>query len=186
MIIYAKTLMLIILDRDGVVNEDSDDYIKTPDEWMPIPGSLQAIADLNHAGHQVVIATNQSGIARGLYTENDLTAIHLKMIVALAEVGGHIDGIFYCSHHPEENCKCRKPQPGMLIQIAQQFKINLQDALLIGDAERDITCAQAVHCPAWLLRTGKGMRTLASSSLLSDVPVFDDLSAAVSEILSFR
>jgi D-glycero-D-manno-heptose 1,7-bisphosphate phosphatase len=175
--------MLIILDRDGVINEDSDDFIKTPAEWVAIPGSLEAIAALNRAGHQVVVATNQSGIARGLYTDNDLTAIHQKMIVALAEVGGYLDGIFYCPHHPDENCICRKPRSGMLMQIAEQFKINLQQALLIGDAERDITCARAVHCPAWLLRTGKGVRTLVSGSLLEDVPVFDDLSAAVSEIL---
>lgn len=177
--------MLIILDRDGVINEDSDEYIKTPAEWTPISGSLQAIADLNRAGHQVVVTTNQSGIARGLYTENDLTAIHQKMIVALAEVGGHLDGIFYCVHHPDENCKCRKPKPGMLMQIADLYKINFQEqALAIGDAERDIVSARAVNCPAWLLRTGKGMRTLAHSSLIEDVPVFDDLAAAVREILA--
>lgn len=175
--------MLIILDRDGVINEDSDNYIKTPAEWIPIRGSLQAIADLNRAGHHVVVATNQSGIARGFYTENDLTAIHQKMIAALAEEGGHLDGIFYCPHHPDEQCSCRKPKPGMLMQIAEQFKINLRDALLMGDAERDIVCAQAVHCPAWLLKTGKGMRTLAGGSLLEDVLVFEDLAAAVKEIL---
>ncbi len=177
--------MLVILDRDGVINEDSDDFIKSPSEWIPIPNSLQAIAALNKAGHQVVIATNQSGIARGLFTEQDLTAIHQKMQVALAAVGGHIDGIFYCPHHPDEGCDCRKPRPEMLLQIAEQFKVDLRQALLIGDAERDILCAQAVDCPAWLVMTGKGMRVL-SRKVLTGVPIYADLAAAVAQIKQHR
>lgn len=175
--------MLIILDRDGVINEDSDDYIKTPAEWMPIPGSLEAIARLNGAGHQVAVATNQSGIARGLYTEEGLQQIHALMQHQLAKVGGHIDAIFYCPHLPAENCTCRKPKPGLLLQIAAYFKADLKDALLIGDAARDIECAKAAGCPAVLVKTGKGLRTLGTSSDIQ-VDVFDDLAAVVNAILA--
>ncbi len=175
--------MLIILDRDGVINEDSDDYIKTPAEWIPIPGSLKAIAALNHAGYQVAIATNQSGIARGLYTEAGLAEIHATLLLQLAAVGGHIDAIFYCPHHPDENCVCRKPKPGLLLQIAAQFKVDLKDALMVGDAARDIECAQAVGCPAVLVKTGKGMQVLATNNA-PDVPVFEDLAAVVATLLS--
>jgi D-glycero-D-manno-heptose 1,7-bisphosphate phosphatase len=170
--------MLIILDRDGVINEDSDDYIKTPAEWIPIPGSLKAIAALNHAGYTVVVATNQSGIARGLYTEAGLAEIHATMQRQLAAVGGHIDAIFYCRHHPDEHCACRKPKPGLLLQIAAEFKIDIEKALMVGDAARDIECAQAVGCPAVLVKTGKGMRTLEAKNV-PDVPVFEDLAAVV-------
>lgn len=171
--------MLIILDRDGVINEDSEDYIKSAAEWIPIPGSLEAIAALNQAGHTVVIATNQSGIGRGLYTEQDLQQIHDKMRLALAKVGGHIDGIFYCPHHPDENCDCRKPRPGLLLQIAKLFHTDFQDAIFIGDAERDIASAKAVHCKAILVKTGKGARTLANRKKWHDVLVYDNLAAAV-------
>lgn len=172
--------MLVILDRDGVINQDSDEYIKTPAEWIPIPGSLEAIAALNRAGHMVVVATNQSGIARGLFTEQDLAAIHTTMQQALADIGGHIDAIFYCPHHPDAHCQCRKPLPGLLRQIANQYQTDLSTALLVGDAARDIACAQAVGCPAVLVRTGKGLRTLQSPL---DVPVYDDLAAVVRELL---
>lgn len=174
--------MLIILDRDGVINEDSDDYIKTPEEWLPIPGSLEAIAQLNRAGHQVVVATNQSGVGRGLYNEDTLKEIHATMERALAAVGGHLDGIFYCPHPPEANCSCRKPKPGLLFEIAKQFQTDLKNALMIGDAARDIDCAKAANCPAVLVKTGKGMRTLADSKNLS-VPVFENLAAVVAMIL---
>jgi D-glycero-D-manno-heptose 1,7-bisphosphate phosphatase len=177
--------MFIILDRDGVINEESDVYIKNPDEWLPIPGSLQAIAALNKAGHSVVIATNQSGIARGLYTEEGLKQIHNKMLQALAKEGGHIDGIFYCPHHPDQNCFCRKPQPGLLLQIAQQYDVDLQKALFIGDSMRDITCAKAVGCKPILVKTGKGLTTLAMQSHwdIKEVPVFANLQTAVAKIL---
>lgn len=175
--------MLIILDRDGVINEDSDEFIKTPEEWRPIPGSLAAIAQLNRAGHIVIIATNQSGIGRGLYTEQDLQQIHAKMQKNLAEEGGHIDGIYYCPHHPDQDCACRKPKPGLLKKIAQDYGIELKQALLIGDAERDIRAAQAVNCPAVLVKTGKGLKTQASLTWSQDVPVYADLSEAVKIIL---
>ncbi len=175
--------MMIILDRDGVINEDSDEYIKTPAEWIPIPSSLTAIAALNRAGHTVVIATNQSGIARGLYTEQDLTQIHAKMQHELARVGGHIDAIFYCPHHPDDHCECRKPRPGLLLQIAAHFQVRLADALMVGDTARDIECAQAVGCPAVLVKTGKGMQTWLAHAEKLPAPVYEDLAAVVKHLL---
>lgn len=176
--------MLIILDRDGVINEDSDDYIKTPDEWIPIPGSLEAIAKLNQAGHQVVVVTNQSGIARGLYDEKTLDEIHVKMKRMLAEVGGHLDGIFYCPHHPDDQCDCRKPKPGLMHQVAEALQTNFHNALMVGDAERDIDCAHAAGCKAVLVLTGKGRRLLEHSPNWEKTPKFEDLSCVVEEILA--
>ena len=180
--------MLIILDRDGVINEDSDAYIKNPSEWIPIPGSLNAIAILNRAGHKVVIATNQSGIARKLYTEAQLHDIHEKMHQSLAKVGGHIDGIFYCPHHPDDHCSCRKPQPGLLLQIAEQFKTNFKNALMIGDTINDIKCAQAVNCNAILVKTGKGVRTLNAHELeqYPHIRIFENLSHVVEALTMYH
>jgi D-glycero-D-manno-heptose 1,7-bisphosphate phosphatase len=181
--------MLIILDRDGVINEDSDDYIKTPEEWIPIPGSLEAISTLNRAGHLVVVATNQSGIARGLYTEAGLAKIHQRMQDALAQVGGHIDAIFYCPHHPDTHCHCRKPKAGLLQEIAKKYHTDFKDAVMIGDAVRDIACAKTAGCPAILVRTGKGklaanIETLSAAEVLTlqDVPIFEDLAAVVASL----
>lgn len=176
--------MLIILDRDGVINQDSSEYIKSPAEWIAIPGSLEAITALNRAGHTVVVATNQSGLARGLFTENDLKAIHNKMLQELAVVGGHLDGIFYCPHHPDDGCECRKPKAGLLLQIAQKLQLTqgFQDAYMIGDSERDILCAKAVNCKAIFVKTGKGIQEL-STQKGTDVPIFEDLAAAVRAIL---
>jgi D-glycero-D-manno-heptose 1,7-bisphosphate phosphatase len=175
--------MLIILDRDGVINEDSKDYIKSPAEWLPIPNSLEAIAKLNRAGHTVVVATNQSGLSRDLFSQQDLDAIHQKMHDTLAAVGGHVDGIFYCPHHPDDHCDCRKPKPGLLLQIAARFHSDFSDALMVGDAERDIACAKAVNCKAVLVKTGKGTASLEQSTLLQDVPVYADLAAVVEAVL---
>lgn len=175
--------MLIVLDRDGVINVDSDDFIKTPDEWVPIPGSLEAIARLNRAGCLVVVATNQSGIGRGLFTEQDLKRIHKKMVQLLAMVGGHVDGIFYCPHHPDAHCNCRKPKPGMLIQIADQFHAQRSDMWVIGDAERDVECGIAYGCNACLVRTGKGMFTLHQHLSWKNVLICDDLASAVDRLL---
>ncbi|MFT3741942.1 MAG: D-glycero-beta-D-manno-heptose 1,7-bisphosphate 7-phosphatase [Gammaproteobacteria bacterium] len=174
---------MIILDRDGVINEDSPHFIKNPAEWHPIPGSLEAIAALNRAGHQVVVATNQSGIGRGLFTEADLQQIHDKMQRALAEVGGHLDGIFYCPHHPDAGCDCRKPKPGLLHQIVAQFNIDLRQAVLIGDDERDIVCAQAVECPAILVTTGKGKNHVEKAASWNHVRVFKNLAEAAHEFI---
>lgn len=174
--------MLIILDRDGVINQDSPDFIKSAEEWVPISNSLEAIAKLNKAGHIVTIASNQSGIGRGLFSEQDLAKIHEKMINELTKVGGHIDAIYYCPHTPADNCECRKPKPGLLIQIAQQFNTDFNNALLVGDAERDIRAAQAVNCPAVLVKTGKGLETLKNNTL-AGVDIYEDLAAVVENIL---
>lgn len=174
--------MLIILDRDGVINHDSDHYIKSPDEWLPIDGSLAAIAALKKAGHQVVIATNQSGIARGLYDEATLARIHEKMADLLSEYDVVIDGIYYCPHHPDEQCCCRKPAPGLLQQIAQDFDADLSKAVMVGDKLTDIEVASVMHCPAVLVKTGKGERTLAKGLGDFQVQVFDDLAHWVNQL----
>jgi D-glycero-D-manno-heptose 1,7-bisphosphate phosphatase len=176
--------MLIILDRDGVINEDSDEYVKSPDEWMPIPGSLEAIAKLNQAGHQVAVVTNQSGIGRGFYTEEALLQMHQKMQQLLENVGGHVDGIFYCPHHPDEGCDCRKPKPGLMHQVAEAFHSDFSDALTVGDSKRDIEAAHLVNCKAVLVRTGKGMRTLDYYPDWSLAPVYDDLLTVVNSLLA--
>ena len=169
--------MLIILDRDGVINYDSDHYIKSPDEWQAIPGSLARIAEWKRAGHQVVVATNQSGIARGLYSDSVLQEIHQKMQTQLAEHGAELDGIYYCPHHPDDHCACRKPEPGLLLQIKQDFDADLSQALLVGDSLRDLQAAEQVGCPACLVRTGKGERTLAAHTI--STPVFDALATVI-------
>ncbi len=175
---------LVILDRDGVINEDSDDYIKSVDEWLPIPGSLEAIARLNHAGITVTVASNQSGIGRGLFSLEDLNQMHAKFQRALARVGGHIDGIFFCPHTPEAKCSCRKPAPGLLRSIGLRFCRPLAEVPVIGDTERDVQAALTARAKPMLVRTGKGNRTLQQHPELARYPVFDDLAAAVDHLLS--
>lgn len=174
---------MVILDRDGVINQDSDDFIKTEDEWIPIPGSLESIARLNHAGILVVVATNQSGIGRGLIAPEDLNRMHAKLHRGLARVGGHVDGIFFCPHSPEANCTCRKPAPGLLRSIGLRFGLPLAGAVAIGDSKRDLDAATAVWAQPVLVRTGKGERTLAVHPELKDLPCFDDLAEAVDYLL---
>ncbi len=174
--------MLVILDRDGVINHDSDDYIKSPDEWLPIDGSLEAISQLIKAGHQVVVATNQSGIARGYYTLATLDDIHNKMHGLLAELDVELHGVYYCPHHPDEGCDCRKPAPGMLEQIAKDFNTDLSQAVMLGDKLSDIQVAQAAGCPAVLVRTGRGEQTIAKGKGLDGVEVYDDLSSWVESL----
>ncbi len=149
--------MLVILDRDGVINADSPDFIKSPEEWHALPGSLETIAALKRAGHQVVVSTNQSGVCRGYFTLTTLLAIHRKMETELALVGGFLDGIYFCPHRTEDNCPCRKPQAGMLLQIAKDFTTDLsQNAIVFGDSPRDIEAAAAVSCPAVLVNSPQG------------------------------
>lgn len=174
---------LIVLDRDGVINQDSDNFIKSPEEWIPIEGSLEAITRLNQAGYRVVVATNQSGIARGLFDLDTLMAIHEKMNRLLAKLGGQIDGVFYCPHGPDDDCRCRKPQPGMFEEIGQRFDTAMHDTLSVGDSLRDLLAARAVGSTAFLLRSGKGERTLLDPDLPKDIEVFDDLSAFVDFLL---
>jgi D-glycero-D-manno-heptose 1,7-bisphosphate phosphatase len=151
-------LKLIILDRDGTINEDRDDYVKSPDEWVPIPGALEAIARLNHAGWHTVVATNQSGLARGLFDTGAMNAVHTKMNQALAKVGGRIDAVFFCPHGPSEGCRCRKPLPGLFEMIAERYGVELTDVPLVGDTLRDLEAGAAVGCQPHLVRTGKGAR----------------------------
>jgi len=177
-----KDKKLVILDRDGVINQDSAEYIKSPEEWIAIPGSLEAIAALNKAGYKVVIATNQSGLGRGYFSHATLEAMHQKMTQELHEVGGRIDGIFICPHRPEQDCECRKPEPGLLLDIQKGFEISLEDAVLIGDAERDIKAALSVNCDAVLVKTGKGKLTLDMYNVPENVSVFENLSEAVNKL----
>jgi D-glycero-D-manno-heptose 1,7-bisphosphate phosphatase len=179
-----RAVKLIVLDRDGVVNRDSDQFIKSPDEWRPIPGSLEAIARLNHAGYRVVIATNQSGIGRGLFEMATLNAIHEKMHKALALVGGRIDALFYCPHTADAQCECRKPKTGMLREIGVRFGVDLADVPCIGDSLRDLTAAAAVGAQPILVLTGKGEQTLRNGDCPRDTVIFPDLAFAASALLS--
>lgn len=149
-------MKLVILDRDGTVNEDSNDYIKSPDEWTPLPGALEAIARLNHAGWHVVIASNQSGLGRGLFDVSTLNAMHAKMHGLLADVGGRVDAVFYCPHAPEAGCHCRKPEPGLLEQIGERYGIDLKGVPMVGDTLNDVLVAVAAGCEPHLVLTGKG------------------------------
>ena len=175
-------MKLVILDRDGVINHDSDQFIKSPEEWKPIPGSLTAIARLNQAGYRVVVATNQSGIGRGLFETDTMIAIHDKMFKALAQVGGHIDAIFFCPHTHEDNCECRKPKPGMFREIAARFNADLAGVPAIGDSLRDLQSAQAAGAQPVLVLTGKGRKTADDPALPPDTLVFPDLAAAAAHI----
>ena len=148
-------MKLVILDRDGTLNEDSADYIKSPDEWVPLPGALEAVARLNHAGWHVAIASNQSGLGRGLFDEATLNAIHAKMHQMLALVGGRVDAVFYCPHTPDDACHCRKPEPGLFEQIGERYGIDLHHVPSVGDSARDMVAGLAAGCEAHLVLTGK-------------------------------
>ncbi len=177
-------MKLIILDRDGVINFDSPQFIKSPEEWKPIPGSLEAIARLNQAGYRVVVATNQSGIGRGLFDMATLNAIHDKMYRALAQLGGRIDALFFCPHAAELNCPCRKPRPGMFEEISRRFNVELAGVPAIGDARRDLETAAAVGARPMLVLTGKGQLTLEAGDLPPGTEVFDNLAEAVKRLLA--
>lgn len=171
-------MKLIILDRDGVINYDSEHYIKSPAEWIPIPGSLAAMGEMTRKGYRIVIATNQSGVGRGYYDEATLAAIHNKMHVLLKEFNGRVEKVFYCPHLPTQGCHCRKPAPGLLEQIAEYYQCDIKGVPFVGDSMRDINAALSVGCLPVLLRTGNGA---ATEPLLAqfgkDIPVFDDLAA---------
>lgn len=173
---------LIILDRDGVINRDSDLYIKSPDEWVPLPGSLEAIARLNQWGYRVVVCTNQSGIGRGLFGMDTLNAIHDKMIKAVSHVGGNIDAIFFCPHTNADQCTCRKPKPGMLKEIAARYNVDLSGVPVVGDSLRDLEAAVAVGAQPILVLTGKGKKTEKDAALPAQTLIFPDLAAAVAHL----
>ncbi|MEX3606146.1 MAG: D-glycero-beta-D-manno-heptose 1,7-bisphosphate 7-phosphatase [Burkholderia sp.] len=175
---------LVVLDRDGVINVDSDAFIKTPDEWIALPSSLEAIAQLNHAGYRVVVATNQSGIGRGLFDMAALNAMHLKMHKAAAAVGARIDAVFYCPHTVNDNCDCRKPKPGMMTMITQRFEIELDQTPIVGDALRDLQAGGAVGFRPHLVLTGKGRKTLAAGKLPEGTRVHGDLHTFALDFLS--
>ena len=179
-------MKLIVIDRDGVINEDSDDYIKSPDEWVPVPGSLEAIVRLNRAGFIVTVATNQSGLSRGYFDLKTLSAIHRKMESMLFEQGGRVDAVFYCPHGPKDNCECRKPKPGLLNDIGYRFQVNMSSVMFIGDTISDIKAAKAAKAKPVLVRTGKGKNTeqLLEENSFNDVPVYENLFEAVDFILS--
>jgi D-glycero-D-manno-heptose 1,7-bisphosphate phosphatase len=178
---------VIVLDRDGVINADSADFIKTPDEWHALPGSLAAIGRLKEAGFRVAIATNQSGVARGLFSIDTLWVIHQKMLAEILAAGGYVTRIFFCLHGPEDGCACRKPKPGLLLQVAEYFACGLDHMVMIGDAERDLQAAMAVGARAILVRTGKGSATeqlLAGNDAFAGIEVYDDLAAAVAALIA--
>ena len=176
-------MKLVILDRDGVINQDSDSYIKSPDEWRPIPGSLEAITRLNQAGYHVVLATNQSGVGRGLFEVSTLNAIHDKMHRALGQIGGRIDAIFFCPHAQEADCNCRKPKAGLLEEIAKRFNVDLNGVPAIGDSLRDLTAFAAVGATPILVLTGKGEKTRSEGKLPEHTQVFANLAEAVQSIV---
>ena len=175
-------MKLIILDRDGVINEDSDAFVKSLDEWIPLPGSIDAIARLSKAGWTVAVATNQSGLGRGYFSESILQAMHQRLIDLVAEQGGKVDLIRYCPHAPDAGCDCRKPAPGLFRQIAQHFGLSLQQVPTVGDSLRDLEAGVAVGCRPFLVRTGKGVLT-EQKTLPEGTLIFDNLAAVADHLL---
>jgi D-glycero-D-manno-heptose 1,7-bisphosphate phosphatase len=185
----SGTYMLVILDRDGVINEDSDAYIKSLDEWRPIAGSIDAIARLSRHGFNVVVATNQSGLGRGLFTLDDLEAMHHRLCEMVESAGGHVAGIFYCPHTPDDHCDCRKPKAGLIDAIERELNTSARGAWSIGDSLRDLEAAHTKHCQPVLVLTGKGQKTQRqlrddTSGKWSDVRVFDNLAAAADALIA--
>jgi len=182
-VVPTRAAKLIVLDRDGVINQDSDQFIKTPEEWRVVPGSLEAIARLNHAGYRVVVATNQSGIGRGLFDMAMLNTIHEKMHKALAHVGARLDAVFFCPHTADARCDCRKPKPGMLAEIGRRFNMELTGVPCVGDSLRDLQAAEAAGAQPILVLTGKGEKTLRDGNFPRNTVIFPDLAFAVSALL---
>lgn len=188
-------MKLVILDRDGVINTDSDSYVKSANEWIPIKGSIEAIARLSKAGFTIVVATNQSGLSRKLFDLDDLEAMHRKMSDLVDEAGGNLAGVFYCPHHPDDNCQCRKPKTGLIDAIERELSTTAEDAYFIGDSLRDLQSAVAKCCKPILVRTGKGEKTLQklnsinsgkenSDEKMPRLTIFDDLAAASNYIIN--
>ncbi len=176
-------MKLIVLDRDGVINHDSERFIKNPDEWIPIDGSLEAISRLAHAGYHVVVATNQSGIGRGLFDMDALNRIHQKMHKMVAAEGGLIEAIFFCPHSAESKCECRKPKPGMLHEIERRYNISLKNVPFVGDSLRDLQAAINANAAPFLVLTGKGQKTLEQGNLPAHTRIFSSLAEAVDTLL---
>ena len=179
---------LIILGRDGILNEFREDHIKAPEEWVAVPGALEAVARLNHAGWHVVVATNQSGIGRGMIDMSSVNAVHAHMMHGLQAFGGRIDAVFFCPHTPEDGCDCRKPLPGMILDIGLRYGVDLAQVPMVGDTLRDLQCAQAAGCEPHLVRSGRAAALDAAqvASLIEQVPgtfVHRDLAALASHLL---
>jgi D-glycero-D-manno-heptose 1,7-bisphosphate phosphatase len=177
-------MKLVILDRDGVINQDSANFIKNPNEWIALPGSLEAIALLNQSGFRIAIATNQSGIARGLFDMAMLNSINDKMYRALAQIGGRIDAMFYCPHAADDNCHCRKPKTGMIEDIGRRFSVDLREVFAVGDSLRDLQAFHDAGCKPILVRSGKGEETLADGNLPPNTLIFADLNEATQHIIT--
>ncbi|HJV06737.1 MAG TPA: D-glycero-beta-D-manno-heptose 1,7-bisphosphate 7-phosphatase [Chromobacteriaceae bacterium] len=177
-------MKLVILDRDGVINEDRDDFVKNTIEWQPLPRSMEAIANLTQAGWRVVVATNQSGLARGLFDMHALNAMHEKMHRLAAQAGGRIDAVVFCPHGPKDGCHCRKPKPGMIQEVAERFNVKLNELPLVGDSLRDLQAIAAVGGQPILVRSGKGEKTLEQGDLPAGTLVFDDLYAAAEHLIN--
>lgn len=181
----VHSINLVVLDRDGVINQDSDAYIKSAEEWIPIPGSLEAIARLNHAGFRIVVASNQSGLGRGYFSIDAINAMHRKMRRELSVLGAQIEAIFFCPHAPEVDCKCRKPLPGLLEDIGQRLQTDMTGVPVIGDSFRDIQAAVAVRAFPILVLTGKGQHTIDNYRKdLAGVPLYKNLAAAADALLT--
>ncbi|MEP6740194.1 MAG: D-glycero-beta-D-manno-heptose 1,7-bisphosphate 7-phosphatase [Caldimonas sp.] len=181
-------MKLVILDRDGTINEDRDDYVKSAAEWVPLPGALEAIARLNHAGWHTVIATNQSGLARGLFDMAALNGIHTRLNRELAALGGRVDAVFFCPHGPDDGCHCRKPLPGLFEMIGERYGIDLSEVHLVGDSLRDLQAGASVGCMTHFVRTGKAARLddAEMTAVISQVPntqVHADLAAFALELV---
>ena len=181
---HTRQAKLIVLDRDGVINYDSDQFIKSPDEWRPIPGSLEAISRLNHAGFRVVVATNQSGLGRGLFDMATLIAINDKMHKALAHLGGRIDALFYCPHAADSACECRKPKPGMFTEIGNRFGVDMTGVPCVGDSVRDLQAAAAIEAQPILVLSGKGEKTLRDGVFPANTIIFPDLAFVATALLA--
>lgn len=173
-----SALKLVILDRDGVINVDREgEYVTSADEWEPLPGSLEAIARLNQAGFRIVVASNQSGLARGYFDIEDLNGIHEKMHRLVSEAGGHIDAVFFCPHGPRQRCTCRKPKPGLIEQIGERYRVNLAGVPVVGDKQSDLDAARAAGAMPILVRTGYGEATLKKLGQVDGLTIYSDLAA---------
>ena len=186
------TVSLVILDRDGVINHDSDDYIKSPDEWQPLPGSLEAIARLCRADYTVIVATNQAGVGRGLFSLEMLIRIHRKMASSIRDKGGRLNSVFFCPHSSADQCGCRKPKPGMLLEISDRLGVRLSGVPVVGDSLRDLEAAAAAGAMPVMVKTGRGRLTQEKlsqgelSHTLGQTPVYADLAAFTDAVLDGR
>lgn len=180
----ADPLRLVVLDRDGVINQESPAFIRRPEEWVPLPGSIAAIAELTRAGFTVVVASNQSGVGRGLFSAETLAAIHARMTHTVEAAGGRLDGIWFCPHRPEDRCECRKPLPGLLRQIEAHYGTTLEGRPVIGDSYRDLEAAWCVGARAMLVRTGNGREAERRLAPNAAIEVFPDLAAVAAQLIA--